>query len=180
MDQTDLMKYAIPVVALRGLVVFPDMVLHFDIARQKSINAVNAAMEYGQKVFLTSQKDSATEEPSFTDLYKNGVVAKIRQVITVPESGNLRVIVEGESRAQLEQVFEGDFLYADVKLKPEQKYSAEREEYAAALLRKTREIFDEYSSYSPKVSPDVLLRVSADDSPGGIADYIASLYQNHY
>lgn len=171
----DEMIYAIPVVALRGLVTFPGMVLHFDIARQKSIHAINAATEYGQQVFLTSQKDPQKDDPSFKDMYKFGTVAKVRQVITIPDSNNLRVIVEGESRATLEQGYEGSFLYADVKCKPEKGYAKKDEEYAAALLNKTRDLFDEYHKNAPKMAPDVMLRIVNDDSPGGIADYICSV-----
>jgi len=180
MDSNMTMTYAIPVVALRGLVVFPEMVLHFDIARQKSINAVNAAMEYGQQVFLTAQKDLDQDEPQFKDLYANGVVARIRQIISVPNSKNLRVIVEGEYRAHVVDGYDGSFLYADVKRRVERNYAKKDEDYALALVRKTREIFDEYTSYSPKPSPDILMRVAGDDSPGSMADYIASVVPLEY
>ncbi|MBO7405696.1 MAG: LON peptidase substrate-binding domain-containing protein, partial [Clostridia bacterium] len=175
MDNTDRNVYAIPVVALRGLVVFPEMVLHFDIARQKSINAIHAAMEYGQEVFLLTQKSPETENPAFGQLYKTGVIAHIRQVIAVPDSDNLRVIVEGRERAKLENGYDGSFLYADVQKIPQKGYAKKDEEYALALMRKVRDYFNDYADYSPKVAPDVMLRVVDDDSPGGIADYIASV-----
>ena len=175
MDNTDRNVYAIPVVALRGLVVFPEMVLHFDIARQKSINAIHAAMEYGQEIFLLTQKSPETENPAFGQLYKTGVIAHIRQVIAVPDSDNLRVIVEGKERAKLENGYDGSFLYADVQKIPQKGYAKKDEEYALALMRKVRDYFNEYADYSPKVAPDVMLRVVDDDSPGGIADYIASV-----
>ncbi|MBP5272558.1 MAG: endopeptidase La [Clostridia bacterium] len=172
--------YAIPVVALRGLVVFPEMVLHFDIARQKSINAIQAAMDYGQEVFLLTQKSPEVENPEFGQLYKVGVVAHIRQVISVPDSDNIRVIVEGGERAKLEHGYDGSFLYADVKKLPQKGYAAKDEEYALALMRRVRDYFNEYADYSPKVAPDVMLRVVNDDSPGGIADYIASVIKLDY
>lgn len=165
MDNTDRNVYAIPVVALRGLVVFPEMVLHFDIARQKSINAIHAAMEYGQEIFLLTQKSPETENPAFGQLYKTGVIAHIRQVIAVPDSDNLRVIVEGKERAKLENGYDGSFLYADVQKIPQKGYAKKDEEYALALMRKVRDYFNEYADYSPKVAPDVMLRVVDDDSP---------------
>ena len=180
MDNTDRNVYAIPVVALRGLVVFPEMVLHFDIARQKSINAIHAAMEYGQEIFLLTQKSPETENPAFGQLYKTGVIAHIRQVIAVPDSDNLRVIVEGKERAKLENGYDGSFLYADVTRIPQKGYAKKDEEYALALMRKVRDYFNDYADYSPKVAPDVMLRVVDDDSPGGIADYIASVVKLDY
>ncbi len=180
MDLNERMSYAMPTVALRGLVVFPDMVLHFDVARQKSIDAIHAAMDYGQQVFLVTQKDIDTDEPTFSDLYANGTVARIRQVITVPNSGNLRVIVEGEYRAHVEAGYNGTHLYADVKRRVERGYARKDEDYALALMRKARDIFDEYADCSAKIAPDIMLRVVSDDSPGGIADYIASVLPIEY
>ena len=166
----------VPTVALRGLVVFPGMVLHFDAGREKSINAVREAMDTGDDVFLITQKDAAAEDPSFSELYKMGVLAKVRQIIGIPESNSIRVIVEGICRATVKRGVEDDkCLYALVERKPEKGYAKNRKEYAEALVRKTHEIFDEYSRYTPRMSPDVMLRVIADDKPGAIADYIASV-----
>ena len=180
MDNTERNVYAIPVVALRGLVVFPEMVLHFDIARQKSIGAIEAAMEYGQEVFLVAQKSPETENPMFGQLYKVGVIARVRQVITVPDSDNLRVIVEGAERAKVTRGYDGAFLYADVEKLPQKGYAKKDEEYALALMRRARDYFNDYAEYAPKVAPDVMLRVVGDDSPGGIADYIASVIKLDY
>lgn len=172
--------YAVPVIALRGLVIFPEMVLHFDIARGKSIDALNAAMDYGQEVFLVTQMDTTEEDPDFSSLYQIGCMAKIRQVITLPDSKNLRVIVEGSARGRIKQGYNGRYLYADIQRLAPRGYPEEQEEYATALIRKTRDYFEDYSSFSPKVSPDVLMRVVDDDSPGGIADYIASVIPIDY
>ncbi len=176
MDKNELDLTTIPVVALRGLVVFPGMVLHFDAAREKSIAAVKAAMDFGKEVFLTAQKDVSIEDPTYKDLYKMGVLAKVRQIIAIPESGNIRVIVEGDCRAVLKKGYSGgSFLYADVVKKPEKGYAKNREEYAAALVRKARDIFDDYARFTPKMATDIMLRVISDDTPGAIADYIASV-----
>ena len=166
----------VPTVALRGLVVFPGMVLHFDAGREKSINAVREAMDTGDDVFLLTQKDASVEDPAFAELYRMGVLAKVRQIIGIPESNSIRVIVEGICRATVKRGVEDDkCLYALVERKPEKGYAKNRREYAEALVRKTHEIFDEYSRYTPRMSPDVMLRVIADDKPGAIADYIASV-----
>lgn len=166
----------VPTVALRGLVVFPGMVLHFDAGREKSINAVREAMDTGDDVFLLTQKDASAEDPAFAELYRMGVLAKVRQIIGIPESNSIRVIVEGICRATVKRGVEDDkCLYALVERKPEKGYAKNRREYAEALVRKTHEIFDEYSRYTPRMSPDVMLRVIADDKPGAIADYIASV-----
>lgn len=176
MDRKDLIQTAIPVVALRGLVVFPGMVLHFDVARAKSIAAVKAAMDTGRDVFLTAQKDPSVDDPTYKDLYRVGVVARVRQIIAIPDSNNIRVIVEGDTRAAIKKTYDGAaFLLADVIRRPERGYAKKDEEYAAALIRKSRDIFDEYFKYSPKMAPDVILRIIDDETPGAISDYIASV-----
>lgn len=176
MDRKDLTQTAVPVVALRGLVVFPGMVLHFDVAREKSIAAVKSAMDMGGDIFLTAQKDSSVDDPTYKEIYKVGVLAKIRQIIAIPDSENIRVIIEGETRASLKKTYENtSFLFADVVRKPERGYAKKDEEYAAALIRKSRDIFDEYFKYSPKIAPDIILRIIDDETPGAIADYISSV-----
>ena len=91
----------LPVVALRGIVVFPDMSLHFDVGRKKSIEALQSAMESDQKVFLIAQKDAAVDDPQAEDIYSVGVICNIKQMLRIPNSNNLRVIVKGEKRGSL-------------------------------------------------------------------------------
>ena len=166
----------VPTVALRGLVVFPGMMLHFDAAREKSIAAVKEAMDKGDELFLVTQKDTAIEEPTFGDVYKMGVLVRVRQIIALPETNHIRVVVEGDCRAVIKRGIEDDkCLYSLVERKPEKGYAKNRQEYVEALIRKTREIFDEYARFTPKMAPDVMLRVIADENPGAIADYIASV-----
>lgn len=166
--------YGIPAVSLRNLVIFPEMVLHFDVGREQSINAVNAAMEMGNRLFLVAQRDPEVEEPEGPDLYTLGVVATVRQIVTLPGSENLRVIVEGDYRAELLECYSGNYLTADIEEVKTGEVSGDTL-YIDALLRHTRDLFTEYTSLTPKVAPDVLLRVVNDDSPGGIADYITSV-----
>lgn len=166
----------VPTVALRGLVVFPGMVLHFDAGREKSIAAIREAMDSGDELFLVTQLSTETEEPTFKDVYKMGVLAHVRQIIGIPESNNIRVIVEGGCRATVKRGIEDEkCLYALVERKEEKGFAKNRQDYAEALMRKARDLFNAYAKFTPKMSPDVLLKVITDDKPGAIADYIASV-----
>ena len=98
-------KITLPVIPLRGLVVFPFMILHFDVGRKKSVMALERAMEDNQKVFLTAQKDIEVEDPKGSDLYKFGVIASVKQLLKMP-NGNIHVLVEGERRGKLIEVFD--------------------------------------------------------------------------
>ena len=91
----------LPVLPLRGLMIFPNMVLHFDVGRKKSVAALEEGMTGNQKVFLVSQKQDDTEEPGFGDLCRDGTIAEIRQVMNLPGE-NIRVLVEGENRGIIE------------------------------------------------------------------------------
>lgn len=101
--QNDELLFQLPMLALRGLVLFPDMMLHFDVGRKKSIEALNAAMADEQKIFLVSQQDIRVDDPSENQLYKVGVVAKIRQILRMPND-NVRVLVEGLFRARWDRM----------------------------------------------------------------------------
>ncbi len=94
----------IPMIPLRGLVVFPNMSLHFDVGRKKSITALNTAMKNGQRIFLVSQKDASCDDPKIDDLYKIGVICEIKQMIRIPNSSNLRVVVEGIDRGYIKEL----------------------------------------------------------------------------
>ena len=91
-----------PTVALRGLVVFPDMFIHFDVGREKSVNALKKAMDSDQEIFLVTQKDISVDDPDYSELYEIGVIATVKQVLKLPgKNGNVRVAVEGICRARL-------------------------------------------------------------------------------
>lgn len=93
-----------PAVALRGLVCLPDMILHFDVSRKKSIAALEAAMVKDQMVFLVAQKDPDEEDPKQEDLYTAGAMAKVKQIVKMPEN-MVRVVAEGKFRAELDEMF---------------------------------------------------------------------------
>lgn len=158
---------SLPMVALRGMTVMPEMVTHFDVSRERSVQAIEEAMqEEGQKIFLTAQKDIETEEPGAEDLYRTGTVASIRQVIKLPRN-LLRVLISGESRAVINTVeLESPYLRANVTIVPdvdeEAELSKESEEGVAnreAMARGLKEIYGEYTARLPKYPKDMAKQI---------------------
>ncbi len=177
----DDLVYAIPTVALRGLVVFPGMVLHFDVARTKSIKAIETAISTGQQIFLTCQKDPDVDDPDVTDLYLMGMLADIRQVINLPDGHNLRVIVEGDRRAEIRHLSHHDFLEADLCVTEAPEDREAYDGYPAALVQKTRALFAQFNKLNAtNAPPDVVRRVETEDKPGVLADYLASVLPLEY
>lgn len=166
-----------PAVALRGLVVFPDMFIHFDVGREKSINALRKAMDTDQEIFLVTQKDISIDDPAYADLYEIGVIATVKQVLKLPgKSGNVRVAVEGIQRARLIQGFEpgkSNHLKAMVFPIDEPAVKAADEDYAKALVRHTKDVFADYSDCAPQMPADLMTSVMQKTEPGDLADYIA-------
>ena len=166
---------SLPVLAMRGVVVFPKMTLHFDVGRQKSIAAIRAALNTTGEIFLTAQLDAEIENPEFSDLNKIGVVAEVKQVVKLPNTDVLRVVVEGKYRATIvETVRIKPILKAvvtEVKEKPVRKIDSA---YSEALVRTLRDLFDDYADYLPRVSPDVEMTVHTEDDIALLTDYIVS------
>ena len=149
--------YELPMLALRGLVLFPDMMLHFDVGRKKSIEALNAAMADEQKIFLVSQQDIRVDDPSENQLYKVGVVAKIRQILRMPND-NVRVLVEGLFRAKWDRVVrDRPFFLAQVEELPDRR--AQDEVYASALIAEVQDAFDVYANLTNKLPPLSLIHI---------------------
>ena len=160
-----------PVIALRGLTVFPNVLIHFEVARETSVRALETAMTAGSPVFLVGQKDIGVEEPGPDDLYQVGTISNIRQILRMP-GDNVRVMVEGAARGRLLQMLRSDpHLEAEVQEidVPQARGSARTE----ALIRAAYEMFQNYAELAPKLSPDLLIHVLASQDPGHIADYIA-------
>ena len=157
---------------LRGLVCFPETVMHFDVGRLKSVAALNAAMKKDQTVFLVTQKDVAEEDPSPNGLYRMGVVAKVKQILKLPHD-NFRIVVEGEYRASIAEIVQQEPHYIAVV---EERFDRPVTNFlmAEALVRQCRDVFEEYAELVPKMAPDVLMTVVTEDRPGHLADYIAS------
>ncbi len=164
----------IPTVALRGIVVFPGMRLHFDVGRKKSIEAIKEAMSREQKVFLVTQKDVSINDPQQDDLYNLGVVATIKQVIKAPETDFMRVVVEGVSRAKTDDFVRfTPYISANVKEKKSKSLKNADNTEIEALIRKVKDSFDEYLQIMARDVEDVAARVFFSESPSEIADIIA-------
>ncbi|MBR2742133.1 MAG: endopeptidase La [Clostridia bacterium] len=163
----------LPLLALRGLCVFPAMNIHFDVGRKKSVKALEEAMERDQRIFLVAQKDTVTDKPEEEDLYEVGTIARIKQIVKVP-GDTLRVIVEGQKRARKvkmvrrEPYFEAE---VDTSAPPVRAVSRIRRE---ALIRNAQNTFIDYSELAPKLPGDLMLKVIEAKSPGALADEIAS------
>ncbi len=161
------------VIPLRRLVVFPNMNLHFDVGRKKSIAAVRAAMLKGEKILLVAQKDSAIDSPDVEDLYDIGVICEIKQMIKIPNSENLRVIVKGERRANIINFFQ-DTPYikcvADIIETPEYKVTPKLTAYARALKKE----FETYASMFSKISNEVISTIQSMKDIDKLTDYICA------
>ncbi|MBQ2751371.1 MAG: LON peptidase substrate-binding domain-containing protein, partial [Oscillospiraceae bacterium] len=167
----------LPAIALRGLVLFPKMVLHFDIGREKSILALNSCLESGRKIFLTAQQDVAEDDPAPDKLYKVGVVAEIKQVIKVTDRG-LRVMAEGMYRAKITKVKEiSPYFVVDVRPFNTKRIPAGSDDMINALMRTVKTLFQEYCDLSPKMPKEIVLGVMSQEDPTMLAEYIAGNVQ---
>lgn len=164
--------FQMPALALRGLTIFPNMLLHFDVGRDASIKALDESMTSGQPIFLVAQRDLAVENPKEKDLYSVGTVCNVRQILRLP-ADNVRVMVEGISRGRLLHLVQSTpYMVAEVEeIEPEQV--VRRSARTEALIRRTYELFEAYVELAPKMTPDILLSILSSEDPGYIADYIA-------
>ncbi|MGE4485604.1 MAG: LON peptidase substrate-binding domain-containing protein, partial [Oscillospiraceae bacterium] len=171
-DNDIIISEEVPLLALRGLTVFPEMVMSFDVERPVSLAAVNAASDGARKIFLVAQKDVLKENPSESDLYKIGTLCNLRQFLRSP-NGGIRIMVEGVARAKMLE-FSGfrDYYTAEVTSLPikEVKTITTRIE---AILRQTIGLFEEFSSLSGHAIPETLISLAVKNDPGYVADYIA-------
>ena len=161
----------LPAIALRGLVVFPNNIVHFEVGRAKSIAAIEAAMHANSSVFLVAQKEMDVEEPTMPDLYAYGVIAEIKQVLRVSDD-LVKVLVEGKTRARLLELNDGDFLQASVRPVPVRGIGADKRTQTEALIRSLKDCFEEYLSYSPQISKDVIYNIVSSDSPLFLSEYM--------
>ena len=161
-----------PVLAVRGLVVFPGMMLQFDIGRKKSVLAVKAALDADRLVFVVTQTDLSENEPTAEDLYKIGVIAKIKQVVHTSDEG-IKLHVEGLSRAEIMAVIQ-DEPYLIGSILPCEEVSFRQSYKTEALNRIAQEKFEEYIRWFRQVPPDILLGVMQQKDSGKLADFIAA------
>ena len=170
---TDADEMQLPMIPLRGLSVFPNMVLHFDIGREKSINALEKAMVTNQHIFLASQKDDGTDLPTPEDFYHVGTIGKIKQMLKLP-GDSIRVLVEGVCRGAIEDVmFEVPYFKCRIRKIEEPEYPADDAE-AEALMRTVLSSFDEYINLNRNLAAEIFASVVTIEDPGRMADMIAS------
>ncbi|AWI06990.1 endopeptidase La [Clostridium drakei] len=162
----------LPLIPLRGITVFPYMVLHFDVGREKSIGAIEEAMLNEQKVFLAAQKEAKIEEPEEEDIFVMGTICNIKQILKLP-GDTIRVLVEGESRGKLSRYIEKEpFLKVEVEsLVDEDGINNNKCE---ALVRSIRKNFDEYIKLSGSIPIDTIVTLEELNNPGRLADVISS------
>ncbi len=162
----------LPLLALRGLVQFPGMLLSFDVGRKKSIKAITAAMEANQLIFLTAQKDISVDNPKAEDLYIMGCVSRVRQVFKTPD-GNVKVLVEGLYRAEFNSFSDGGSYYTAEISRLEDKPIKNRAIYQETLLRRIRSEFERYVEVAPNIAPDVVMTVATSGDIASLCDFIA-------
>ena len=171
----------LPAIALRGTTILPDMIVHFDVSRERSIKAIEAAMLHDQKIFLVTQKDPEVEKPELSELYQVGTVAYIKQVVKLPHD-LLRVLVEGIERAELLGLEEEEpFLKAETALfEPDgAQYTKSLKE---AMFRSMQELFQRYCMESGKISKDLAAQImnitELEELISQIAVNVPLTYQN--
>ena len=161
-----------PAIALRGLTIFPKVLIHFDVGREASIKALEASMEQGTPIFLVAQKDLSVESPVQEDLYTVGTISAVKQMLKIP-GDTVRVMVEGIARGRLIEVNQTlPYISTTVEPIPMEKEGPTTAR-GEALIRSTYEMFAQYTELAPKVSPDLILNIQASQNPAYIADYIA-------
>lgn len=162
----------LPLIPLRGITIFPYMVLHFDVGREKSIQALEEAMLNGQEILLVAQKDAKIEEPEENDIYSIGTVCNIKQILKLPGE-TVRVLVEGISRAKInEYVQKEPFFKGEIELLLDDEIKQDNK--CEALVRTIKGTFDEYIKLSGNIPVETLITLEDIESPGRLADVISS------
>ena len=162
----------LPAIALRGLVVFPNNLLHFEVGREKSIAAVEWAVSNNSDVFLVAQKEMKVEDPKAADLYTYGVVAEVKQVMRVSDD-LVRILVEGKYRARLSEMEDdGSFLLATVRPAPVKMAKPEELPAADVLVRNVKKSFDDLLALNPHIGKDVVFAITTSTDAAFLSEYI--------
>ncbi|HSN58114.1 MAG TPA: LON peptidase substrate-binding domain-containing protein, partial [Clostridiaceae bacterium] len=165
-------RVILPLIPLRGITIFPYMVLHFDVGREKSIAALEEAMISKQKIFLATQKDARVEEPGLDDIFPMGTVCSIKQILKLPGE-TVRVLVEGEVRAKLNQLVQAEpFFTAEIEILEDADEKADKK--TEALMRSVRKSFDDYVKLSGSIPYEIILTLDELESPGRFSDVVSS------
>lgn len=162
----------LPMLPLRGVLVFPYTVIHLDVGRKKSITAIEEAMLESKEIFLATQKEAQTDEPEDDDIFEVGTVAEIRQILKMP-GGTMRVLVEGLRRACIEQYVTHD-PYIKVEVREFENDINYKNTEVEALMRTLVYQFEQYVRMSKKIPPETVVSVVGIEEPGRLADVIAS------
>lgn len=164
----------LPIIPMRGIWVFPHTVIHFDVGREKSLNALNDALLNDSIVFLCAQIDPLTEDPTVNDYYKTGVVAEIKQTLKLP-NGNMRVLVEGVSRAKVNSfIEEDDFTKAELQEYIYDEDDIIKDDNLEAATRLVINDAKEYVNMNPNLSQEMILPILEQENPSRLADIVAS------
>jgi len=164
----------LPMLPLRGMLVFPYMLIHLDIGRERSINAIEEAMGDNDdgNVFLVMQKDPQTDDPDEDDIYTMGVVAQVRQLLKLP-GGTIRILVEGLYRAEIVKYIQHEpFIMAEILTQDESVSISDLE--VEALMRTLGSSFEEYAKTSKKIPPEALVAIANEENPARFADVVAA------
>ena len=163
-----------PLLALRGIIVFPGMTVNLDVGRDKSINAVNAAMQLDKKILLVTQRDAETADPKHEELYNYGVVAEIKQLLKLP-SGAIRILIQGLERAELTSLIDAPFkdTYLEGFAMPVASIEPEENSETEAMRRVLLQSFEKWLVTGKKVTTEVMLNFKNITTAGEIADIIA-------
>jgi ATP-dependent Lon protease len=170
-DQESQSRKGVPILPLRDVVVYPHMVIPLFVGREKSIVALDEAMNTDKQILLVAQKQADVDEPSLDDIYELGTLATILQLLRLPD-GTVKVLVEGGSRARLVKAHTGDFFSADIELITDEAETDERE--MDVMKRTVISQFESYVKLNKKVPPEILTSLSGIDQPGRLADTIAA------
>lgn len=165
-----------PLLPMRGLSIFPGMLINFDVIRERSVAALDMALEADRTIFIVAQRDISQEIPAQKDLYDIGTLCRVKQLLRIPGTEGLRVLVEGGQRAKMLNFDSQEKLdYATIlPVKSETKFASAR---AEALIRQCLSLFDEYVHLFGALPPEILTKIADSDDPGYVADFIA---QNIY
>ncbi|MBQ9737296.1 MAG: LON peptidase substrate-binding domain-containing protein, partial [Clostridia bacterium] len=165
-------RYRLPLIPIRGLTVFPGMVIHFDVGREKSIAAVESAISADRLVVLSYQRDSLIEKPTREDISNIGVLAEIRQILRIPD-GSLRVLIEGIARVKITGYYD-DEKHTEVRVVEKSDIPAEDYAREQALMRRVNELVRSYFDLYEKINPQALSSLAEIQDGGELADIAAS------
>lgn len=171
-NHAQLKTLTLPLLALRGVALFPGMILNFDVGRRKSVVALNEAMKENQLICLVAQRDMRDDDPSMDELFPVGSIARVRQILHMPGE-SVKVLVEGLTRARLVKLLKDD-PYLSVQVEECPVYASRSGKTAEAMVRRARELMGAYAELGPKLPGEVMMEIMATEDIAKLSDYIAS------